>query len=259
MNETVLEEPRRYFWLATGEPLRSIRELANTLPRMSEETFRHHVNEDRNDFARWVKDVFGEERLAAAMRKCSSKGELQTLLYNAFIHSWCAAAKERAREGEERLLKDPGAFAAYHERVAREKERIEDQFELVARRFAEGLHPEPDERVERRSRELNDRYEELRRRVTEARRSGKDPFIASLVLRPFPAKLAYARLSGDERDFEQLRLLLDEAERELEEALAAEAPDPRREVAVLAREGLVAGGSAPRAREGLPRVDGGGA
>jgi len=49
--------------------LTTLDELSEAINLIDPETFRHHVNEDKNDFANWVQYVFEEEELANQLRK----------------------------------------------------------------------------------------------------------------------------------------------------------------------------------------------
>lgn len=72
------EAPKEYhFVLKGGEKLKSIKELASALEGMSEDVFRHHVTEVKNDFAKWVEDIFDEKKLAEEMRVVRSKMEAE--------------------------------------------------------------------------------------------------------------------------------------------------------------------------------------
>ncbi|MFH2021595.1 MAG: DUF5752 family protein [archaeon] len=72
--ETQLVEPiglgncpeENVFRLAGGSSLCNLNELHAALVSMDEYTFRYHVNSDnnKNDFASWVKDVLGDKVLA---------------------------------------------------------------------------------------------------------------------------------------------------------------------------------------------------
>jgi len=53
-----------YFYLNNGKKLKNIAELMESLKDMDQDLFSFHVNEQRNDFANWVRDVFGEKELA---------------------------------------------------------------------------------------------------------------------------------------------------------------------------------------------------
>jgi len=63
------------FWLADGRYLKNLDELAAALRDMSAETFAYHVNEGKNDFAIWVRDVFGDNELAAALLKAAGRAQ----------------------------------------------------------------------------------------------------------------------------------------------------------------------------------------
>jgi len=57
-------EPNHSFWVVDGTTLKNMQELLSALGEMDEETFKHHVNEEKNDFHNWVRDVHRDEKLA---------------------------------------------------------------------------------------------------------------------------------------------------------------------------------------------------
>lgn len=57
----------------TSIEIRSIPELAEALEIMSDESFTHHVNEQRNDFATWVNDVMHDQELSSRLKNVNSK------------------------------------------------------------------------------------------------------------------------------------------------------------------------------------------
>ena len=61
------------FWVCDGRVLRNIKDLAIALQEMSEETYRFHANETKNDFSNWVKDILKDSRLAASLKKAKSR------------------------------------------------------------------------------------------------------------------------------------------------------------------------------------------
>lgn len=76
------EEARRYlcntspeqcFWVNNGPILKNLEELANALPEMSNETFHHHVNNEKNDFSNWIRDAIGDEKLANDLLSSKNK------------------------------------------------------------------------------------------------------------------------------------------------------------------------------------------
>lgn len=66
-------KPEHYFILIDGSVIKSLRELGNSLEEMSEDTFYYHVNEIKNDFHNWVKNVFKEMELAEKLFEAETK------------------------------------------------------------------------------------------------------------------------------------------------------------------------------------------
>jgi len=66
-----------HFVVADGRKLKNIIELADALETMSEEIFRHHANEFKNDFSAWVKDVFYDHSLAEDISRAKNRLETQ--------------------------------------------------------------------------------------------------------------------------------------------------------------------------------------
>ena len=67
---------RELFHLQNGLDIASVRELAVQLRKMDASTFSHHVNDQRNDFSVWVKDVFGDDRLSEEILVSHDKEEM---------------------------------------------------------------------------------------------------------------------------------------------------------------------------------------
>jgi segregation and condensation protein A len=67
--------PEHYFVLKNGIKVKSLKELAENLEKMDSKTFRHHVNNKKNDFSKWINDVFKEEKLAEELNKIKTIDE----------------------------------------------------------------------------------------------------------------------------------------------------------------------------------------
>jgi len=66
--------PEEYvFWCSNGRILRNMRELAEALNTMTDETFAYHSNAQRNDFSNWVRDIIRDDELASGLMKASSR------------------------------------------------------------------------------------------------------------------------------------------------------------------------------------------
>jgi len=70
-----------FFVLVDGRVLRDYKELADLLEDMADHVYGHHVNNERNDFANWIGDVFSEKDLAEKVRKASGKHHAQVIIY----------------------------------------------------------------------------------------------------------------------------------------------------------------------------------
>lgn len=79
-------KPEQYFWLRDGNSIKSIEELPQSLENMPQDIFAHHVNESKNDFANWVKEVFSDQELAemilAAKNSIEMKHKVTAFLSN---------------------------------------------------------------------------------------------------------------------------------------------------------------------------------
>ena len=72
----------KYFRVADGTVIKHLAELPDALRNMSPETFASHVNNERNDFYDWVKDVFDHSSLARKIKHVKHK---ETMAKQVFI------------------------------------------------------------------------------------------------------------------------------------------------------------------------------
>lgn len=81
IHSTLIEiDPSKYFYLQNGDVLRDLKDLKYSFDNISEETFRFHVNEAKNDFANWVLYVFEEKELAEKLANCMTKQQFKSVL-----------------------------------------------------------------------------------------------------------------------------------------------------------------------------------
>ena len=66
----------KVFWVNDGKVLRNLKDLSAALDDMSKETFKYHVNKDKNDFKNWVEFVVGDKKLANGIGKLKSRTAL---------------------------------------------------------------------------------------------------------------------------------------------------------------------------------------
>ena len=57
-------KPEEWFRLSNGRILKNLYELVDSLESMDDDTFRYHVNKNKNDFENWIRYVFKYGELA---------------------------------------------------------------------------------------------------------------------------------------------------------------------------------------------------
>jgi hypothetical protein len=67
----VAEEKR--FWCNDGRYLNNLEELKTALDGMTDETYFFHSNETKSDFAKWVDEVIGDDKLARDLKKSATR------------------------------------------------------------------------------------------------------------------------------------------------------------------------------------------
>ncbi|MCC7573997.1 hypothetical protein KO361_00190 [Candidatus Woesearchaeota archaeon] len=77
-------KPDNYFYLRNGEKLRSIKELEKELEKNTNyenlENFYHHVTNEKNDYANWIKNVFHKQELYEKMKNVKKPDELLRII-----------------------------------------------------------------------------------------------------------------------------------------------------------------------------------
>lgn len=71
-----------YFKLRNGQELKTLNDLRKALGYMTDEEFNSHVNEEKNDFANWVKDILQNPELYEKIKDVKTKEELEEVLKN---------------------------------------------------------------------------------------------------------------------------------------------------------------------------------
>ncbi|OGM02085.1 hypothetical protein A3K72_00025 [Candidatus Woesearchaeota archaeon RBG_13_36_6] len=60
----VIDKKEEYFYSIDGKIIKSLADLHLALKLMDEKHFYFHVNEEKNDFANWIRDVLEERELS---------------------------------------------------------------------------------------------------------------------------------------------------------------------------------------------------
>ncbi|MBN2052818.1 hypothetical protein JW756_04915 [Candidatus Woesearchaeota archaeon] len=75
-----------YFILCNGKPVKNMIELADVMEEMEDQVFNHHVSPEKNDFAKWVNDIFKDAELAEKLAGVKDKKHMQLVLYKHITH-----------------------------------------------------------------------------------------------------------------------------------------------------------------------------
>lgn len=74
--------PEEHFLLRQGKNLKNLKELYHALEYMDDETFNHHVNSEKNDFASWIAHSLDKHELADRLFNKSTRKEMLELIKN---------------------------------------------------------------------------------------------------------------------------------------------------------------------------------
>ena len=87
------------FWLKGGKAIKNLQELVSHLETMDENTFKHHVNEHKNDFATWVEHAIGNRKLALRLSSVSTPEHMAHHIQDHLV--------EIVDKKEKRILNEP--------------------------------------------------------------------------------------------------------------------------------------------------------
>lgn len=71
---------RHHFIVKNGTRIKNLRELYSSLQSMDDITFNHHVNDFKNDFHNWVRDIHKDNELASELLAAKTKEEMAETL-----------------------------------------------------------------------------------------------------------------------------------------------------------------------------------
>jgi hypothetical protein len=63
------------FWCADGQVLKNLSDLETSLKTMGQDIFSYHLNDNKNDFSNWVRDVIGDDKLAMDLQKSKTRAQ----------------------------------------------------------------------------------------------------------------------------------------------------------------------------------------
>lgn len=85
------------FNLKDGKKFSTLKGLAKELKSMADDTFFHHVNEHKNDFARWIKHSLKKDKLSETVEKRLNKVELELEILRHLVHDVKVEATDKIK------------------------------------------------------------------------------------------------------------------------------------------------------------------
>ncbi len=78
-------EEKHHFVLKDGNKVTNLFDLAAKMEQMNQEVYGHHVNEEKNDFSNWIKDVYEEPEIAQKVSKAQNRSQAQLEILKALM------------------------------------------------------------------------------------------------------------------------------------------------------------------------------
>lgn len=67
------DPPWKAFWAVDGHVFHNVLEMKNALDEMTNETYVYHANREKNDFAKWVREIAHDEDLARELERAKTR------------------------------------------------------------------------------------------------------------------------------------------------------------------------------------------
>jgi len=203
------------FVTSQGENIRSIIELRYALLTMDPKVFSSHASGDKNDFARWVEDVFEREDISRALRSVVTQKEMANLLDD-FVKKG-RALEEMGTEEKHSL-----------EEIYMKSDELKDNIKEL--RASSEKITDIDQKFTMDLEKIKARFDNIQEIISELRKEGKDMFIPNLLTKNVLSKLRYLEFAENEEDLKNCSKLLDEINKEIEEAKDAPVVDVKKEI-----------------------------
>ena len=73
-------KPENYFYLRDGRVLKDMIDLTECLETINNDIFCHHVNDSKNDFSNWIRDIFEKKDLAEEIMQIREPRQIQVII-----------------------------------------------------------------------------------------------------------------------------------------------------------------------------------
>lgn len=73
-------DTKHQFWLKDMGAVKNLKELVEALKTMSDDVFKHHVTNERNDFSNWIRDIIEDKGLADSISKVKNQKKIGKII-----------------------------------------------------------------------------------------------------------------------------------------------------------------------------------
>lgn len=218
-------QPEQWFYSMDGKILKNIHELKDVFNNASKHydyAYDFHSNNNNNDYANWIENVFLIPGLAQKLRKTINPEQALKLLEeelksnpNPVQVNTELKQKEIVVESEKSLFQQSSnndELKSSIEKFSQSSEQKLDKINLMKKKIT--YREEKSSFVE----ELEDLYDQAYHAIADSRKNGKDVFIASLKMRNIKPKISYYNITGNPEDYQKIKGLINDVFDEIMDA-----------------------------------------
>lgn len=212
-----------YFRLANGEIIKHYSELSDVFEKINDEEFFSHVNESKNDFSKWVYEVYGLSDLSTYLSMAKTRNEAKRVV-NAYLRMAEVKFQFKTPVTNQKIVPEKKEEPKYNKIVSSMSDA--DRFfrenpVIVSQRVEakkENLVFEPlvfpvltgNESPEQLVSIFRDAYAKAYEKVVFLRKNGYDTKLIEVMLFRIPPKIKIYEASKENKDSELIKRYLNE-------------------------------------------------
>jgi len=154
-------QPDQYFYARNESIITDLSDLKSALENMDDDSYNHHVTDERNDFSEWIKHVIGDKKLANSLLHSKSKKEAISMIDKKLEKS---QKKEKAVESVESEI-----VKRVPKKKKRKKKKVETAIDIPLEKFDEIIAREKE--IEKREEKIQEIEERIETQLGEMKKS----------------------------------------------------------------------------------------
>lgn len=245
-----IDDSKKYFYCNNGKVAKNLKELMIILENYPEKDFTRHLNQNKNDFANWIKDVFEEDKLARRISWAQTKEEIIDEL-NYFLKFGETINEKPSPESKTKKEKPKEEKKEAKETKPQEKPEEKTEDELI-KEDLDNIIRNIKEKTNIYKNDLNDpdKYEELvdffnsiiqdfRQIISRYNKINKDTTIPRIIMGNIKSKIKWALCDHKPEEINKIKQMLLNIGEELKEVGEHKVLDIKEEInEMLKKEGI---------------------